>query len=144
MLGRMGVDSFAGACPDGLNCKQIRLPNNKPDKIMRRIKVSSEYCPRPGPRARPRRMWGEPLALGAAPFLRGNLFPDHSGLPQRRHSDLRLAFSPLHLEQRLYIFPVNHCVMSALPPRMTTRRRRLVSNSMGVFHADAAAPRPMR
>ena len=34
--------------------------------------------------------------------------PDHSGFPHKRHCDLRLAFSPLHLEQRLYIFPVNH------------------------------------
>jgi len=46
--------------------------------------------------------------LHSSPFLRGSLFPDHSGFPHKRHCDLRLAFSPLHLEQRLYIFPVNH------------------------------------
>ena len=40
------------------------------------------------------------------PFPKGQ--SGHNGLPQRRHCDLRLAFSPLHLEQRLYIFPVNH------------------------------------
>ena len=55
-----------------------------------------------------------PLALrdrrrfALPPLLRGNALPDQSGFPHKRHSDLRLAFSPLHLEQRLYIFPVNH------------------------------------
>jgi len=43
MLGRMGVDSLAGGCPDGLNCKETRLTINTPDKIMRRIENSSEY-----------------------------------------------------------------------------------------------------
>ena len=53
----------------------------------------------------------------------------YSGFPHKRHCDLRLAFSPLHLEQRLYIFPVNHCVMSALPPRIKIRNNRLASRS---------------
>src|SRR6185436_4342119 len=129
MLGRMGVDSFAGGCPDGLNCKQIRLTINKPDKIMRRIENSSEYRCRP--RARPRRMSRTtPWRFAPPPLLSGNALPDQSGFPHKRHSDLRLAFSPLHREQRLYIFPVNHCVMRALPPRMTIRNNRLVRISV--------------
>src|SRR4030095_647840 len=65
----------------------------------------------------------------APSLFRGNALADQSGFPHKRHSDLRLAFSPLHLEQRLYIFPVNHCVMSALPPRMTVSSNTLMSVS---------------
>src|SRR4030095_12156894 len=42
MLGRMGVDSLADDCPEGVNCKETRLTINNPNKIMRRIEVSLE------------------------------------------------------------------------------------------------------
>jgi hypothetical protein len=68
----MGVDSLAGAWPDGLSCKEIRLTINKPDKIRRRIDVPPDIvlivflvlvlgkC-----------IGYNPLALRASPFVKG-------------------------------------------------------------------------
>jgi hypothetical protein len=72
MLGRMGVDSLAEDCPDGLNCKETRLTINKPNKIIRLIENSSEYPFSSSSSCSSSANVGyNPLALRAATLLRG-------------------------------------------------------------------------
>jgi hypothetical protein len=85
----MGVDSLAEDCPDSLNCKETRLTINKPNKIIRRIENSSEY-PFSSSCSSSVNVGYNPLALRAAPFVKGECAPGSKRIPAQ--SAFRPAF----------------------------------------------------